>query len=408
MKPSTENSDSRENHHLHFDIIIVGGGMVGLSVAAGLAEHYKIAVIDSAKLTFEFPKKTETRVSAITRASENWLKSLNAWQQIPQQKKSSYRQMKVWDSSGNGKLEFSAQQVAEPNIGHIIENSVIQCGLLKSLQRLIEKSQIQLFDEQKVAQMLLDKDQTEVVLTNGERLSSRLIVAADGANSWVRKQLGFIVTSESYQQGALVALIKSQKSHQRTAWQRFLPSGPLAFLPMKQQNCHSIVWSLDDDLLDSALVSDVERFERDLEKAIEHQFGSLELISKRVAFPLVAKHAASYVQNRVVLVGDAAHNIHPLAGQGVNLGFKDAKALVTVLKTVAEVAGDPGNKRYLRQYERARKGDNLKVQKAMSLLKQGFANEQQILATLRNLGMNVVNQQDFVKKRLIQSAMDIS
>jgi len=402
MKPSTKNQQT------DFDIIIVGGGMVGLSVAAGLAEHYKIAIVDSSELSFEFPKEIGIRVSAITRASENWLIQLNAWQQIPSDRLSSYRQMKVWDAQGSGELSFSAQHVAQPNLGHIVENSVIQSALLKAIEPFIESGQINLITNQKITKICIDKDDTQLVMNDGTQLTSQLIIAADGANSWVRKYMGFTLNIESYQQSALVALIESENSHQRTAWQRFLPSGPLAFLPMKQNNLHSIVWSLDENLIEQRLSSTVKQFEKMLEESIEHKFGKLKLVSDRAVFPLIARHANSYTQHRVVLVGDAAHSIHPLAGQGVNLGFKDAKALVSCINEGFSEPSDAGNKRYLRQYQRLRMGDNLQVQKSMGFIKQGFANEQKLVTYFRNLGMGLIDSKPKLKKAMIKTALNLT
>jgi len=403
MKQSTNHQQT------DYDIIIVGGGMVGLSVAAGLAENYKIALVDSSELSSVIPKKIGIRVSAITRGSENWLKQLNAWQQIPEERLSSYRQMKVWDAQGKGELSFSAQQVAEPNLGHIVENAVIQAGLLKAISAMIDNGQITLITHQKIEKLLIDKDDARIVFEDESKpnnsLSSKLIIAADGANSWVRNYLSFPMNIEPYQQSALVALIESENSHQRTAWQRFLPSGPLAFLPMKAQNLHSIVWSLDENLIEQQLSSPKDVFESALEEAIQHKFGSLKLVSDRAVFPLIARHANSYTQHRVVLVGDAAHSIHPLAGQGVNLGFKDAKALVDCIKKGFAESSDPGAKRYLRQYQRLRMGDNLQVQKSMSIIKQGFANEQKLISYLRNMGMDLIDNEPSLKKTMIKTAM---
>ncbi len=176
---------------------------------------------------------------------------------------------------------------------------------------------------------------------------------------------------------------------------------------MKQNNLHSIVWSLDEDVIAQHLNSKVEDFELALAASIEHKFGGLKLVSDRVVFPLIARHANSYTQHRVVLVGDAAHSIHPLAGQGVNLGFKDAKALVECINKGFLEKADPGDKRYLREYQRLRMGDNLQLQKSMSLIKQGFANEQLLVTYLRNLGMEIIDKKLPLKKTMIKIAMDL-
>jgi len=405
MTPSTNSSHQQSQH---FDIIIVGGGMVGLSVAIGLAEHYKIAVVDATELNPNFSKEVAVRVSAVTRASEKWLKELSAWQKIPKDRLSSYRQMKVWDEQGSGELNFSAQQVGEANLGHIIENSVLQAALLQASKPFQENGQICLFEKMAIDTIWVDSDRATLLLKQGEALTSQLIIAADGANSWVRKQLAFVVESEPYQQSALVALVETEKPHQRTAWQRFLSSGPLAFLPMKQSHLSSIVWSLDKELIEQHLASSADDFQFALEQAIQQKFGKIKLLSERFAFPLVARHATSYCQHRVVLVGDAAHNIHPLAGQGVNLRFKDAKMLVASVIKGATLGSDVGAKKYLRDYERSRKGDNLQVQKMMTLLKKGFGNEQQWFSFLRNQGMNLIDNGQLIKNTLMKTALDLN
>lgn len=395
------------------DVIIVGGGMVGLSLAAGLIQHqYRVTVIEASKISDDFSFPVQSRVSAISRASENWLKSLGAWQQIPEQRSSAYRQMKVWQQEPHEKdeyfLEFNATDLAQPDLGHIIENQVIVTALKKTLcKKNNESTQFKLLENTQAESLLIDSDQVELILKDGCKIQGQLIVAADGARSWVRQQLNIPVSRNPYTQKAIVALIESEKNHQKTAWQKFLSSGPVAFLPMKQKNLHSIVWTVPDDLADTLINESEARFLEQLNNSINHKFGRLKLASERAAFPLVAAHARSYVRHRTVLVGDAAHSIHPLAGQGVNLGFADAEALAKLLSKAKTYQKDVGIHLLLREYERKRRLDNHLTQGTMSVINKVFLNEHQSLVMARRYGMELVNKSTYIKKQLMHQALGL-
>ncbi len=402
------------------DIIIVGGGMVGLSLAAGLIQSdYAVTVIESSEIPDDFSFPVQIRVSALSRASENWLKSLGAWQYIPTQRLSTYRKMKVWqqdtdetdkDETDKTVVEFNATDLAQPDLGHIIENRVIVTALKKSLFELAAAGAHFKLLEQTSAQLLLvDSDQVELILTSGDKIQSQLIVAADGARSWVRKQLNIPQSQKPYAQKALVALIESENNHQKTAWQKFLSTGPLAFLPMKQKNLHSIVWTVTNEMADSLLNTTEATFVEQLDQAIQHKFGSLKLTSDIGAFPLIAAHVRSYVRHRSILVGDAAHSIHPLAGQGVNLGFGDAKALVKLLAHARKDGQQQaGSQVLLRAYERQRRLQNQLTQGAMSVINQGFADQRQLMVLARRYGMTWVNNSTFIKKQLMRQALGLN
>ncbi len=390
------------------DIIIVGGGMVGLSIALALNKSgYQVTLVESASIADDFSFPTQSRVSAITRASENWLKSLAAWQQIPQQRLSAYRQMKVWQQQGEGILEFQASDVAEADLGHIVENKVITTALKRVIKATVSDAKMTLFEKKSASNLIIDSDMVCLTLVDGRRLQGRLIIAADGSRSWVRQQLNIPVNRNSYAQQAIVALIESEKNHQKTAWQRFLTTGPLAFLPMKQKNLHSIVWTVSEDIARELMAADESEFLTQLNAAIEARFGQLKLMSPRADFPLIATHARSYTRHRTVLVGDAAHSIHPLAGQGVNLGFADAKKLVEILLAAKELKQDPGELRILRKYERQRRFENFKTQQAMSIINQSFLNQTMIFSTARNLALKVINNNHLIKKQVMLQAMGL-
>ncbi len=396
------------------DVIIVGGGMVGLSLAAGLIKNkLRVIVVEATTIAGDFSFPIQIRVSAISLASENWLKSLGAWQQIPPQRLSAYRKMKIWQQepleNDEHFFEFNATDLAQPDLGHIIENQVIVTALKKSLcEKNNESADFKLLENAQAKSLWIDSDQVELILKNGCKIQSQLIVAADGARSWVRDQLNIPLTRNPYIQKAIVALIESEKNHQKTAWQKFLSTGPVAFLPMKQKNLHSIVWTVPDELGDTLINEPEARFLEQLNNSVNYNFGHLKLASERVAFPLMATHARSYVRHRTALVGDAAHSIHPLAGQGVNLGFADAQALVTILSKAKTHEKDPGTLSLLREYERKRCLDNHLTQDAMSVINKVFLNQHQIMVMARRYGMGLLNNSTYIKKQLMQQAMGLS
>lgn len=406
-----------------FDVIVVGGGMVGLSLVAGLLcesklfenkqqQKLKIAVLDPTEISTEFSPSLQSRVSALTRTSQLWLEQLGAWQQIPKDRLSAYRKMHIWDAQGDGDLNFKANDLAEPNLGHIVENSVIRAALANSLKTFTQQGQLQILAPATARKVEIDSDEVRLFVTNEKQqeeriLQARLIVAADGARSWLRNQLAIPVSQHHYQQKALVALVSSEKSHQQTAWQKFHSTGPLAFLPMKDSNLHSIVWSNDNDRAKELLSLEPSDFIQQLELGIDRQFGQLELSSKLASFPLIATHARRYTGHRAVLIGDAAHTIHPLAGQGVNLGFLDAKALTDTLTDPDKNLLDLGNSSLLRRYERNRRGDNLAVQSAMTLFQKGFGQTNPVLSKALSWGMNTIDKNLQLKKAFIKRAMGI-
>jgi 2-octaprenylphenol hydroxylase len=243
-------------------------------------------------------------------------------------------------------------------------------------------------------------------LNNGEVLQTRLLVGADGARSWVREQCGIAVTSTDYHQRAVVATVRTEQPHRDTAWQRFLPGGPLAFLPLPEGYC-SIVWSTTPEHADALLAMDETAFCAALTDAFAARLGKVQSAVGRAAFPLSAQHAGRYVQPRIALVGDAAHTIHPLAGQGVNLGFADSAALAEVLIAALQKRQDIGSLGVLRRYERWRKGENLLMLEVMTGFQKLFGSELTAVRQARNLGLNLVQRLMPVKNLIIRRAMGL-
>ena len=391
----------------HYDIIIVGAGMVGATLACGLAEEaeqFKIAIIDANAPKFDWDKSSyDMRVSAITRASQTLLKNVGAWDKIVEQRISPYQEMFVWDAGAKGELHFDSADMGEADLGHIIENRVI----VKALhQRLKELPQIELLCPAKLESIDFKQDKTHVVLEDKTELTANLVVAADGSRSWIRQQASIAVKGWDFDQAALVTTVKTEKYHQDTAWQRFLSSGPLAFLPLTE-GYSSIVWSTSPDEAKRLTEISEDEFAVELEHAFESKLGKITSVASRAVFPLRLFETLNYVQHRLALVGDAAHTIHPLAGQGVNLGLADVASLMEIVVDALNNKKDIGDLKVLRRYERWRRAENRSMLLAMDGLKRLFGSELSVVKELRSLGLDITNKITPLKNLIMQQAMGI-
>ena len=388
----------------HFDVIISGGGMVGATLACLLGQAgRKVAVIEASKpeskpSSFDSDSPYDLRVSAISRASQKVFEKINAWDAMLAKRALAYEVMDVWDAEGDGNVRFDAADIGEPNLGHIIENSVIQISLAETLTSF---SNITVFQPAKLKHFDVTDECVEITMENGDQLSADLIVGADGANSQIRDLAGIDVTVDDYAQRGLVATVSTQQHHQYTAWQRFQTTGPLAFLPLPDGSS-SIVWTLPSDRADYYLSLNKTDFKLALAEAFDHKLGKITKVSDRAAFPLRGSQATPYVMERIALIGDAAHTIHPLAGQGVNLGIKDALELEQLTD-----CSDCGSLKALRRYERARRGDNVMTMRAMEGFRLLFGHTAEPVKTVRNLGMNLFNQVPSIKNQVIKKAMGL-
>ncbi len=390
-----------------FDIVIVGGGMVGATLACMLAGEtdLSIAVIDNAApLKKPSINSFDIRVSAITRASENIFKNIGVWEKIRTLRISPYRDMHVWDAKGNGVLHFDSADLAEPTLGHIIENRVMQYALQ---QRLKSFENVTVIAPASCKKMIENDGQVVLLLENDKVITASLLVGADGSRSWVRQQANIMVRGWDYDQAALVTYVKTEKPHQETAWQRFMPNGPLAFLPLTE-GYSSIVWSTIPEHADELKTMDETEFKKALCVASDNILGEILSCAERGVFPLRFFAVENYIKPNLALVGDAAHTIHPLAGQGVNLGLADAAALAQTLVDASNEAKAINSKSVLRRYERWRKADNLAMMVAMDGLKNMFGSELGLIRELRNSGMNIVNNLPIVKNTLIKQAMGLT
>ncbi|MDX1497487.1 MAG: FAD-dependent oxidoreductase, partial [Salinisphaeraceae bacterium] len=291
----------------NFDVVIVGGGMVGAAQAAVLAQDgFKVALIEARQPPEYDPTADyDLRVSAISPASQRLLETIGSWAHIAQQRIGPYSQMRVWEADQRQALHFSAVDAGITQLGHIVENSLIIHGLWQCLQ------DVTVFCPAKLQNLKINDDVAQLTLDDERQLETALVIAADGGQSHTRQLANIAVYGRAYQQRGIVAVVRTQQSHENTAWQRFLPSGPVAFLPL-DNGCCSIVWSADDALAEELLALDEARFAERLAEAVQHRLGSIEVCSQRAAFPLRIQQAEQYCAPRLVLVGDAAHVVHPL------------------------------------------------------------------------------------------------
>jgi 2-octaprenylphenol hydroxylase len=389
-----------------YDLLIVGGGMVGASLACALGDTpLRIGVVESHPAQTEWPADSyDIRVSAITRATEKVFKMIGAWEGMVARRVTPYSGMDVWDGTGSGSIGFDCADLGEPDLGHIIENRVILAALL---ERMGEFANVELLCPAKVAGLERDDKIATLTLEDGRTLTARVIVGADGANSWVREQAGITTTGWPYEQTAVVATIKTEHHHNGVAYQRFMPEGPLAFLPMPE-GLSSIVWSTSPERSAELIAMDEAQFLAELQLAFGNKLGAMLQTGPRGAFPLLLRHANRYCDERLVLVGNAAHAIHPLAGQGLNLGVSDIAALAEVLLKTQREKGDIGELAVLRRYERWRKADNVAVMAAMDGFKRLFSNDIGPLKLLRNIGLTLADHSGPAKSMMMRRALGLS
>lgn len=395
-----------------FDVLIVGGGPVGASAAALLQVATKdarrplrVAVLEPnrpAASAAEAP--LDARVSALSRASERILAAVGAWSLIPTSRMQPYERMRVWHESVPPRsadvLEFDAAYAGEPNLGYIVENRLVQTAALTAFEsaggQVIagELSRLRVHDRHVELE------------TSAGAFSCRLIVGADGARSSVRALIGLSAETASYRQTAIVANVRTELPHERTAWQRFLRTGTIAFLPLAD-GCSSIVWSADDTTVAPLLAMSQTDFEQELLRQSDSVLGAFRLRTDRLSFPLHKLTAHRFTAHRCALIGDAAHVVHPLAGQGVNLGLLDAAALCELIVAACRVREDPGAQTVLRRYERWRKSEIEPIALAIDGFNRYLAHGAGPLSRLAQRGLALVNRSDEVKRFFIIRALGL-
>ncbi len=395
-----------------FDVVIVGAGVTGLTVAALLAqsEHsdrLRVKIIDAApRPCHRMEDDVALRVSAIATGTAELLDSIGAWSHVSTTRVSAYECMRVWDESGTvdgaATLRFDAAEFAVPQLGFIVENVLMQHAILE----VLDNTETELVFDSPISSLQQNGQRYRVELQSGRLLDADLVIGADGTRSFVRESVGIKTRDFRYGQTAFVTHLRPEKPHRYTAWQRFLQDGPLGILPLRDGRV-SVVWSTHEALADRVVAASDEDLGEILSDASDFVLGELKVAGPRGAFPLCARHAQQYVMPGVALIGDAAHAVHPLAGQGANLGLQDAAALARVISQALGSGEHPGDRPVLRRYERARKGENATMLHFITGLNRLFATNSALIRELRVTGMRLFNYSGPIRDHAVRVALGV-
>lgn len=412
--------DAREIEH--FDLLIVGAGMVGSALACGMADTgLRIGIVDAAAPAPYVPDGVpHVRVSAVSYASEQILRNLGAWTFIEKMRVCPYRRMAVSEQNENrssflpmpnwlrtAETVFDAAEIGKPYLGHIIENTIVQLGLSEAMAA---HRNIHVFCPQKIVALKREGANSLLTLGNGQCLSAPLLIGADGAQSQVREFSGIGQYREQYAQQAMVCTVSYRGHQEDITWQGFNPSGPRAFLPLADsggKHYASLVWYDHPERLEALMQLDDQALLQEIRQCFPKRLPALETLAERARFPLYKSHANRYVAEGVALVGDAAHTINPLAGQGVNLGFMDAAVLVDVLSQAYLEDQPLGALNRLKHYEAKRRLANQAMINLMDVFYYSFSNDHEPLRIVRNLGLGLANKAGLAKKQVMQYAMGL-
>lgn len=393
--------------NIQFDVVIIGGGLVGLATACALSQNaLNIAIIDNKVHQHDSYLHAEIgiRASAINGSSQRYFSQIGIWDELCQSKRvQEFTEIGVWEKNGQAHLSAHAKDYNYQNLGYIIENNVISHYLY---QYALNCSNINIYNCEAIGCAFND-DFVFLNLTDKTVLQARLMIGADGAHSWVRRYENIPVFERDYLHHAVITTVDTEFPHQSCAKQVFYSNGIIAFLPLWQENKSCLVWSTKPDNASTLTSLSESEFSNELFRLTGDKVGKCQLINSRMVFPLKARFAKQFIKHRLVLIGDAAHTIHPLAGQGVNLGFQDSALLVSTIKQLIETNKDIGLVKNLKSFEFNRRKDALVMLTAMQTIQDMFNGDNLLKKTLRTIGMNVIDNSQLLKKQLIKYAMHI-
>lgn len=390
-----------------FDVVIVGSGLVGLATACALADTgMNIAIVDAKTDIYQDldPNNCSIRASAINLASKNYFKQVGIWQELEiSQRILSFNAIDVFEKQGIAKLQANDTYFSHASLGYIIENQLM---INRLYCRALEYSNIHFFN-QNVDELSFSSDRGFIYLHNQQKISAKLIIAADGANSSIRNKQQIALLQNPYRHNAIIATVKTELPHKACARQIFYNDGIIAFLPLWQDNMSCLVWSAKPEQANHLLAITDSQFSHDLTEMTENCLGRCEVVSERLFFPLIARYCPKPVQDRLILIGDAAHTIHPLAGQGVNLGLKDSKLLTQLISKNYRAGKDIGLKQYFYHYQLNRSKDALVMLSGMQMIQDVFEGSSTLKKGVRGIGMNIINSTPLIKKNLMKYALGL-
>lgn len=385
------------------DVVVIGGGMVGAAAALGLAQAgFTVTVVENRKpRPFDASQPPDLRISAISASSVALLESIGVWKTLRHMRSAAYRGLETWEWEAS-RVSFSAQELGIPELGYMLENEVLQLALWQHLEQMPNISLMVPAELKTIAQ---SQDVWNVELSDGREIETKLVLGADGANSLVRAQAGIGVRGWQYRQSCMLITVQTQEDPLDVTWQQFTPQGPRAFLPL-WDNWASLVWYDSPARLRQLMALPMSQLTQEITQTFPARLGDVTAVAAG-SFPLVRRHANRYVQSGLALLGDAAHTINPLAGQGVNLGYRDVDALLDVVINARQQGEIWYSEEILKRYQHRRRPDNLLMQAGMDLFYSAFSNELKPLQLVRNLGLMAAERSGELKKRALKYALGL-
>lgn len=390
------------NTRARYDVAIVGGGMVGAVLAVALAEaDFQVALVEAKQpQPLEPGAGYDLRQSAIAPGPRRLLANLGLWERLPAGRICAFTGMKIWEADRDDELFLEHTAVGLPELGHIVENALVVDAAWQAFER------VDVYCPAMLADLTVDTHAARLTLDDEQEITAALVVGAEGANSPVREAAGITTTGWGYGQRCTVGTVTPERHHRHIAWQRFTETGPVAFLPLADGRC-SLAWHADEALAEELAALDDEAFCRRLTDASGGVLGAIEHVGTRAAFPLRLMHARDYVGPRVAIAGDAAHVVHPMAGQGVNLGLLDVAELVGALEAGRAAGADAGELTYLKRYQRARMADNLMMLAATDGLKRLYGSRNPLARTLRGWAIPSTSAMAPIRQLMIRQAVGL-